>query len=216
MEIRDLYHAAPLQYVPHILLSGALYAQSVLASQGITPRVSAARRDRMLGLADYVHFSLRADTPLLRDKLQKGYPHVLFLFEADAVFELPETALVRYNAKAWQSKSAYMPIADRLEMDRLLRQYAAGRYPSMEAVVKYGLSLDHVTQIAFGTLQEQAMTEDLLHALGMVIATSCVTQPKLFPGMETYCPTTLEAISHYFAQCCRDGKLLPPPSIPFD
>ncbi len=216
MDLRDLYHAAPLQYVPHILQSGALYAQSVLASQGILPRASAARRDRMIGLGDYVHLSLRADTPLLRDKLQKGYPHILFLFDAPAVLQLPETALVRYNAKAWRSKSAFVPVADSEDKDRILRQHAAGRYPSLEVVVKYGLSLAHVQQIAFATLQEQAMIEDLLKILGMVIATPFMTHPGLFPDVANYQPTTLKAISQYFEQCCRYQRLISPPPIPFD
>ena len=141
-----LYHAAPLHYLPHILQSGALYPQSVLAARGILPRRTAARRDRMLGLQDWVHLSLTADTPLLRDKLTKGYPHALLVFPRAAVLALPHVALLPYNAKAWRSRAANQPVTDAGEMAELLRRHAeTGRFPSLEVLVRYGLGLDTLT-----------------------------------------------------------------------
>ena len=95
-----LYHTAPLHYLPHILESGALYAKSILAGQGIKPRRSAVRRDTMLKLTDWVHLSTRPATPLLKDKLVRGYPHVLFEFDREAVLALPEVALLPYTSTA--------------------------------------------------------------------------------------------------------------------
>ncbi len=66
--------STPLHYLPHILQSGALYAKSVLAAQGIAPRATAVRRDRMLGLADWVHLSLRPDTPLAAGQTGQRLP----------------------------------------------------------------------------------------------------------------------------------------------
>lgn len=212
-----LYHATPLHYLPHIGQSGALYAKSVLAGRGIAPRPTAARRDRMLGLADWVHLSLAPDTPLLRDKLRLGYPHALLAFEREAVLALPQVALLPYNTKAWRSRAACQPITDPAEKAALLHRHAdTGRFPSLEVLVHYGLDLASLVQVAFVTEEERAWVADLLDALALPFPAPFVTAPELFPGIESYTPTTAEQITAYFAACRASGALLPPPAIPFD
>lgn len=212
-----LYHATPLHYLPHILQSGALYAKSILAPQGIAPRPTAARRDRMLGLADWVHLSLASDTPLLRDKLTLGYPHALLAFEREAVLALPQVALLPYNTKAWRSRAACRPVTDPSEKAALLRRHAdTGRFPSLEVLVQYGLDLSSLVQVAFVTEEERAWVADLLHALALPPPAPLVVAPKLFSNAQGYTATTGEAISAYFASCRASGALLPPPAIPFD
>jgi len=108
---RSLYHVTPLHYFPSILADRALLCQSVLAARGISSRPSVRGRDRMVGLADFVHFSLSANTPLLIDKLRKGYAHVCMEFDAQAVVSLPMTGVVKYNAKSWWTgRSSRLPI----------------------------------------------------------------------------------------------------------
>ena len=212
-----LYHAAPLHYLPSILRDGALYAQSVLAGRGIAPRATAARRDRMLGLADYVHLSLNSRTPLLADKLRRGYPHVLFVFEAAPVQALPETCLLPFNAKAWRSRAAFAPVTDPLERAALLRRHAGmGRCPSLEVLVKYGLDLTHAQEIAFLTDAEHSLAADLVAALGLPVTAPLTTHPTLFPRCDLYAPATREAIADYFACCAAARAVLPPPPLPFD
>ena len=212
-----LYHATPLHYLPHIARSGALYAQSVLAASGIAPRATAARRDRMLGLADWVHLSLVSDTPLLRDKLRQGYPHALLAFGRESVLMLPHAALLPYNTKAWRSRAACRPVTDPSEKEALLRRHAdTGRFPSLEVLVQYGLDLDHLVQVAFATEQERALVVSLLGALGLTLPTPLVMAPELFPGAVDYVATTGEQIMAYFDACRAAGSLLPPPVIPFD
>lgn len=212
-----LYHTAPLQYLPHILSSGALYSQSVLAVKGIEPRAGAARRDRMLGLADWVHLSLRPDTPLLRDKLRKGYPHILLVFRRDAVLALPEVALLPYNTKAWRSRAAYMPITDLAEKAALLqRQHETHQFPSLEVLVHYGLSLSALSRIVFVSDKEKAIVLKTLRALGISCLAPLETTLTLFPMPESYLPTTGDAIAAYFDECRLARRLLPPPNIPFD
>ena len=212
-----VYHVTPLHYLPHILQSGALYAQSVLAGRGIAPRPTAARRDRMLGLADWVHLSLAPDTPLLRDKLRLGYPHALLAFEREAVLALPQVALLPYNTKAWRPRAAYQPITDPSEKAALLRRHAdTGRFPSLEVLVQYGLDLTALVQVAFVTDEDRAWVAGLLHALALPSPAPLVVTPELFPNAETYRAATGEAIRAYFAACRATGALLPPPAIPFD
>ncbi len=214
---RSLYHAAPLHYLPCIVRDGALYAQSVLAAHGIAPRATARRRDRMLGLDDYVHLSPQSKTPLLADKLRRGYPHALLIFRADAVLGLPETALLPYNAKSWRSRAALCPVTDPAERAALWHRHeATGRFPSLEVLVKYGLSLTHLEKIALRDADEYQLLAGTLAALGPFPPLPLATDPDLFPPCDAYVPTTGDAIRVYFAACRDAGAVLPPPAIPFD
>lgn len=215
---RLLYHATPLHYLPHILKDGAVYAQSVLAGRdGITPRRTAKRRDRMLGLADYVHLSLDSHTPLLAHKLAKGYPHALLAFDRAAVLALPATALLPYNTKAWYTRACYAPVTDRAEQERMLRRHEEhGRYPSLEVLVKYGLDLASLAEVLFLTSEEREAVASLLQTLGLMPSTPLRSDPARFPCHGPYQPTTLDLTTAYFAQCTQAGDLLPPPLIPFD
>ncbi len=212
-----LYHVTPLHYLPHIIQDSALYAQSVLAVKGIAPRATARRRDRMLDLADYVHLSLRPHSPLLADKLTQGFPHALLEFDGDAVLALPETALLPYNTKAWRTKAAYVPVTDREERRHLLQRHQEeGRYPSLEALVKYGLDLSHLCRIAFLTDNERDLICGLLNALALAAPSPLVTDAALFPLRGEYRPVTRDALAFYFTRCRLAGALLPPPPLPFD
>lgn len=212
-----LYHLTPLHYLPHVLRDGALYAKSVLAARGILPRPSAARRDRMLGLGDWVHLSLCADTPILRDKLALGYAHALLVFDRSPVLARPDAALLPYNTKAWRTRSACQPVSDPVERAALLRRHEiTGRFPSLEVLVHYGLDLTPLVQIRFATEEERQGVEDLLATLSLPAPAPLVTRPSLLPPGVTYRPTTGGAVSDYFGACREAGVLLPPPHIPFD
>lgn len=218
MAAEPLYHVTPLQYLPHVVRDGALYPKSVLAARpGLTPRVSAHRRDRMLGLADFVHLSLSSRTPLLADKLAKGFPHALLVFDRAGVLALPQTALLPYNTKAWHTRAAYVPVTDRVEQEDMLRRHAEeGRYPSLEVLVKYGLDFTNLTEIVFLTRTEHDLCAALLDALGLAAPAPLRTDPALFPPRNSYRPVTTDALAAYFAACAEAGALLPPPAIPFD
>lgn len=209
-----LCHATPLHYLPHILQSGALYPQSVLAARGILPRRTAARRDRMLGLADWVHLSLDADTPLLRDKFARGYPHALLVFDRAAVMRLPHVALLPFNTKAWRSRAACQPVTDAVEMADLLRRRAeTGRFPSLAVLVRYGLGLDALTQIAFPDAASCEAVSALVGTLTLPVPAPLTLAPALFPALP---PPLSDALRDYFAACHTAGTLLPPPDLPFD
>lgn len=206
-----VYHAAPLHYVPHIVRDSALYARSVLQSQSIAGRDG---RDKRLGLADYVHFSLRPDTPLLADKLSRGYPHALFVFDGAAVFQQPGVALLPFNTKAWRHRSAFAPVVDKDAQAHLLRAHAVGRFPSLEVLIPYGLSLDCLTRLICFMETERAALAAVLTALDL--SAPLAADSSLFPACPTYAPTTGDALAAYFAACLKAGKVLPPPPIPFD
>lgn len=213
----QLFHAAPLHYLPNIVQDGALYAQSVLAARDISPRATAQRRDRMLGLHDYVHLSFMAQTPLLADKMQKGFPHALLIFPAHPLLDLPQTALLPYNAKSWRTRAALTPVTDPAEQAALLRTHAAtGRFPSLEALVKYGLSLTELSSIAFRDRREHDLIATTFTALALPAPAPLRVAPELFPPHPNSVPTTWEPLTAYCAACQTAGVVLPPPHLPFD
>lgn len=212
-----LYHAVPLHYLLSIVRDGALYPKSVLAARGIRPRAGAARRDRMLGLADYCHLSLRPHTPLLADKLRRGYPHALLAFDRERVLALPHVALLPYNTKAWFDKAAFRLITDAAQKQDLLHAHAQhGRFPSLEVLVKYGLGLDTLKFIALCAEEEQGQAGQTLAALGLNAPAPVLLCPQLFPGSGEYRPTTQAQVFDYFASCRAAQDVLLPPPIAFD
>ena len=210
-----LYHAAPLHYLPHILQSGALYAKSILVGQGIRPRRSAVRRDTMLGLADWVHLSTRPDTPLLRDKLARSYPHVLLEFGREAVMALPGVALLPYNTKAWHTRSAYVPVTDAAAKAEMLRRHDEEHHLlSLEVLVHYGLDFAHLTKIGFAAEDECQWACALLAALCLPALVPLNADPAL---AVLYRPAeTRLSTRDYFAACVAARRVLPPPDIAFD
>lgn len=210
-----LYHATPLHYLPHILQSGALYAKSILAGQGIRPRQSAVRRDTRLGLTNWVHLSTRPDTPLIKDKLARGYPHVLLEFDRKAVLALPEVALLPYNTKAWQTRSAYVPVTDAAEKAEMLRRHdEINHFPSLEVLVHYGLDFAHLTKITFAADDECQWVIELLATLTLEVAVPLGMHPAL---AALYQPgETRRLTRNYLAACGEAGCILPPPDIVFD
>ncbi|MGO8672233.1 MAG: hypothetical protein ACLQVD_12810 [Capsulimonadaceae bacterium] len=198
-----------------IAASGALYAKNVTRRDGILPRRTAVRRDRMLGLADYVHLSPSPSTPLVQDKVARGFPHVLFVFAGPAVLSLPEVAALPYNTKAWRTRAASVPVTDAAERDVLFRRYLGrGRLASLEILVKYGLSLEFAVEALFLTDEELRVTTDVLARLALPFPPATV-DPDRF-GSPSYAPRTLAAIAEYFARCVDSGVVHPPPDVEFD
>ena len=211
-----LYHATPLHYLPHILTSGALYAKSITAGSGIKPRSSAVRRDTRLGLSDWVHLSTRPDTPLLKDKLARGYPHALLVFDRAAMLDLPEVALLPYNTKAWRHRAAFLPITDANEKAETLRRHDVGlQYPSLEVLVHYGLDFAHLQRIVFADPDECAWVSGLMATLGCKPPAPLEANPAWLPPYAVG-GATQAATRAYLEACHAAGALLPPPSITFD
>ena len=169
----------------------------------------------MLGLADWVHLSLRPNTPLLRDKLALGYPHALLQFDRAAVLALPEVALLPYNTKAWHSKAAYVPMTDAAEKAEMLRVHdETHRYPSLEVLVHYGLDFAHLTKIAFAAEDERQWICELIAVLRLQVTALMSADPAL---AVLYVPGETRLLTRaYFAACIAANGVLPPPDIAFD
>ena len=170
----------------------------------------------MLGLSDWLHLSTRPDTPLLRDKLSRGYPHALLVFDREAVLSLPEVALLPYNTKAWRTRSAYLPITDASEKAEMLQRHDQTHlFPSLEVLVHYGLDFTHLKKIAFAADDEYQWITGLMTALDWKMPVTLEVDPELFSMPGGIGETRL--VTHdYLTACCQAGRLLPPPDIAFD
>ena len=212
---RRAYHATPLHYLPSILADQALYAKDVLAVRGITPRQTAVRRDRMLNLGCYVHFSLRRETPLLMDKLRKGYPHVVLVFDAAGLVNIPGACLLSGNTKAWRSKSALrpQPWADTDGANALIGREVQGRLGSLEILIKYAVDFDRLLCVLFSSEEELAMIDSLVQVLGMECPAPLVYRP--IAGVAQH-PESVGRIAEYLDACASARAVLRPPCLRFD
>ena len=213
-EAGGYWHTTPLHYVPYLLASRCLFAQAEIKARGlpIAARRTAERRDRKLGLDGFVHLSLSSETPLLRDKLRKGFPHVLLAFE-EAVAELPGAGLCRFNAKAWAHRELFTPVTEAGERAELMAAWRSGRYPSLELLIPKELPLiPHARALHVATETDAAYLRGF-QAIPGLLTISLQISPERFPVACEY-DTTPFAL--YAAECLTAGTVLPPPDFPFD
>ena len=213
---RRIYHAAPLHYLPSIIMSGRLVSARGGQALGILPRSSAKRRDRMLGVDEYVHLAFDLMTPLLCDKLAQGMPHVALAFDAGRVYaDQPDgsCALLPCNTKAFRSRAACAPEHGISEMAALLKSRDEfGRHPGLEFLARGALPLDALVEVTAFSERDAALARALLHALKPELAALLVE--RFAPG---YAEAAIDATQEYCHACIAAGTaLMPPPKIEFD
>ena len=223
------WHAIPLHYVPHLLHTGALYAQTRLAANNlpIAPRPTATRRDRKLHLDGFVHFSFAPHSPLLVDKHKKGYPHVLLQF-GPPVADLPGAAFVPYNAKAWRHRDAFLPITDaNKKADFLRERQQSGRFASAELLIPDALPLaPHLIALHAETAEIAAWVGEIAEAVQLAFMTPVSVSPAHFPQ---FCAAFDWEPFRAYAHSCASWRILvngigkdaappfpAPPNLPFD
>lgn len=209
------YHAVPLYRVPYLLRTGALYAHATLQEKGIPlgPRPTVARRDRKLRLSGYVHLALELVTPLLRDKLKKGYPHALLEF-AEEIVALPGTAYLRFNPKSWRHREDFAPVLTAEEKAEFLEAWQQGQYPSAELLVPESLPLSgNVRKISLCSEAEQQWLEEWRELVVPTTDFPPVTISPILPPCTNFDWTPFR---NYTKTCREAGIILPPPDLPFD
>ncbi len=194
------WHATPLLFLPAILTEGALRASA-------NPRPSARARRRKLGLDGYLHFSFASKTPLLADKLKRGYPHALLAFDP-VVGNLPGAAYLKWNTKRWAHREEFIPITDLDEKAAFLGDWCRGKYPSAELLVPERLALTYATNLYFASKAEA----DWLQGFSLSTPPIMVSPERFPPGPEP----DLAPLQTWFEACRAAGELLPPPELPFD
>jgi len=210
-----LWHTTPLHYLPYLLKTGTLLSAERLAAEQhpIYPRPTAITRKIKLGLANFVHLSLEAKTPLLTDKFQKGYPHALIAFARPTVLALPGTALLKYNTKRWAHRDDFLPVTAPEEKEAILAAHATGRYPSLEVLVPTRLPLSLAVALYFAQAAEAELFRPLIAALPL-IAPPLIIAPERFPRIDT--SVYHAPLAEYLEACRRLSTVLPPPRLPFD
>jgi hypothetical protein len=194
------WHTSPLQFLPQIVTE-----RELRASAHARPRALARRRK--LGLDGYIHLSFSAQTPLLADKRQRGYPHALFAFEP-AIAELPGAAYLKWNTMRWAHREEFIPIVEPAEKAAFRAAWCAGNYPSAELLIPTQLSLTHATALYLASQAEA----DWLMWLSLPTPPMIVAPERFPPG-----PVPELAAFHAWADACeRAGELLPPLEAVFD
>lgn len=97
--ITEVYHFAPLHYLPFIARAGALSSKPALLKAGFSPshfRSMSHRQDSARGFDECVHLTLAAHPPIVEAKLAAGFPHVRLSVPVNDV-EAVDFALCRYN-----------------------------------------------------------------------------------------------------------------------
>jgi hypothetical protein len=97
--IASVFHYAPLQYLLFITRSRALFSKDELSRQGFTVshfRRTSRSRDNDRGFSNYVHLTLDEYPPILKAKLDAGFPHFEIRVPA-AYVERGLIHLCRYN-----------------------------------------------------------------------------------------------------------------------
>jgi hypothetical protein len=171
----------------------------------------------MLALQDYVHLSFKLQTPLLCDKLNKGYPHAVLAFDAGALARLPGHALLPHNTKAWSSRQAYRPATDPIEKARLLKRHLLFReLQSLEFLVKYAIGLDSgLASLRFVSPHEEEWVKSLCDSAKLRLPPVVHVDESLAPP--GYRPVSHRLIEEYFGVCRRTRSVpTPPADIPFD
>ncbi len=212
LELRPVYHAAPLQYLPSILASGELRSKRRVGYSMARP--TARKRDIALGLGDYIHCSFERQSPIVLDKLKKGYPHVVLQFDSARLTDV-DCALLPCSTKAWRSKWQCVPVSDPLDMARLMRLYSqCGRFHGMEILVKGALPLDSLVRIETSSMEEYRLVEKISQRLPLRNDVSIeLVEP---PPILKYAAKNLSVIAEYFELCCRVEIDLAIPILPFD
>jgi len=198
--------------LPRILDDGALYPKSVLHERGIAPRSTAQARDRSLGLENYVHLAMKMHTPLLQDKLTKGFAHAVLVMDGNGVFSVPGVGLLAQNTKAWRERAAYDPLTEPGEMAAILKQWHYGRRRGLEVLVPYGLSLQHLVEIAFFDQEHKNIVSRYISTVHSSENWKLTVEPGAAAD-EAFLSTELVK---YMEDCLSAGSALPPPHITFD
>ncbi len=209
---RIIYHATPLHYLPSILSAGELLSQRIVGYDKGRP--TARRRDRALQVDQYVHFSLTAITPLLLQKLQYGYPHVVFEISPDDL-GVDGLSILPCSTKAWRAKWQCQPVTESSDIVGILNGYDTGhRFQGLEVLVKDRLLLPEPTTIITHSEYERSLAKELCNSFRRN-CNDIVRMEKLGSSNETS-TSHLETITDYFNVCNALERCLPPPKLPFD
>jgi len=161
-----------------------------------------------------VHLALTANTPLLRHKLERGYPHVVLLFRTKGFNNLKLAALPN-NTKAWRSKWQCQPVTNKEDIARLMRSHDEHRrYPSLEILVENFLPLSHLESVLAITDDEASLISDFCKLLPSRPEFPVRLAPNLRPP--GYTAKNLDVISDYFASFKWGQNAPTPPSLTFD
>jgi hypothetical protein len=183
--IREVYHYAPVHYLAFIARSGNLLSKEALLKAGFTNRhfrSTSKKQDEERGFARYVHLTLEPHPPILKAKLNSGFPHFEISIPAH-FFEQIEYLLCRFNiAKARYFRGAKqepvacdangryfedmrLPVAVSIAEREALLRHNVGKQ-MIELLVRDRVPLPKEARFRFFHDNDQEVASDALRRLG--------------------------------------------------
>lgn len=179
----ELYHFTPLHYLAFIARSSALFSKSELLKQGFEHshfRAKSKKQDVERGFKEKAHLTTSSMPPILRAKLEAGFPHVGLRSES-AKLTGKQFDLCRFNVamtrrlrrgnhaghKTGPENGEYydeiqLPIARSDEEKLTLLAAARGKDRMVEVLVDGSFDLDEsTTVIAFNERDAEKMADIL-------------------------------------------------------
>lgn len=185
--IGEVYHFAPLHYLPFIARNGRLCSKPALRKAGFAPshfRSTSAHLDVLRGFGDFVHLSTTPEPPILCSKLQKGFPHFAVVMKTVDLamtpydlcrFNIAKTRYLRREGKSGFEESdangryygsLQIPVA---RSDDEKRRMLSGRRgdPMLEVLVEEKLDLPRDVRIRVYSDADQLLAVSALGALAV-------------------------------------------------
>jgi|GEM_PF-2353322 len=184
-DIGQVYHYTPLHYLPFIARAGILLSKPAIAQEGFPARhirSMSSKQDVARGFAPYVHLTLDPCPPILKAKLQAGFPHLKLAIPA-SVIDAVEFSLCRYNVamtrylrkdgkpgfpesptNGFYYDGQQVPVARLPEHKAAMLQSHYGRGTMIEVLVPDRLQLPAETTVVCFSEQDQNIAQHALTA----------------------------------------------------
>lgn len=193
--IGQVYHFAPMHYLPFIARTGRLCSKPALRRAGFAPnhfRSTSAHLDALRGFGNFVHLSTTPEPPILCAKLRGGFPHFALVMKTlDLVtapydlcrFNIAKTRYLRRDGKSGFEESdangryydsLQIPIARSSDDKRRMLSSRRGD-PMLEVLVEEQMDLPPDVRIVVYSEPDQVLALSALRELA-------VEWPVLFDG----------------------------------
>lgn len=205
--ILEVFHYAPLHYLPFIVRANALKAKPTLLSEGFAQhhfRSMSRHHDMQRGFGGFLHLTTHSFPPILAAKLAGGFPHIRLAIPSATLathafdlcrFNVAMTRQLRRNGKSGFPESAsngryyadmQVPVARTREDKLALLERHAARGEMVEVLVPGSLPLSANVRIDAFSEADWQLASTVVARLGRSWLTNQVMPPTLYPRSSRY------------------------------
>lgn len=217
--VANVYHYAPLHYLPFIARAGALMSKPSLCKAGFPAthlRSKSNKQDVARGFGRYAFLTLDPRPRILQAKLAAGFPHIAVTVPASAV-EKSNYGLCRFNV----AMTRYLRRGDKPGFDA---SPSNGRYypgheipiaralPDKQALLKAHLNKSMIEVLIDGDLvlppdtaiqcyapEDRKLAEKIMLATGRPWEVALNVSPGAYPRNAAYAASVVSYVDHALA-----------------